>query len=79
MFTAHTAELKEAQLARDACRPSNLSVTMQRVINNPHSGERILICQSGTDSQLLAFALFLRLGAHVRRVTRIRGRRSASA
>ncbi len=40
---------------------------MQRVIDNPRSGERIVICQSGadTDGQLLAFDLILQPGAHV--------------
>jgi quercetin dioxygenase-like cupin family protein len=40
---------------------------MQRVIDNPHSGERIVICASSadTDGQLLAFDLFLEPGAHV--------------
>jgi quercetin dioxygenase-like cupin family protein len=40
---------------------------MQRVIDNPRSGERIVICQSGseTDGQLLAFDLYLQPGAHV--------------
>ncbi len=40
---------------------------MQRVIDNPRSGERIVICQSGseTNGQLLAFELFLQPGAHV--------------
>jgi quercetin dioxygenase-like cupin family protein len=40
---------------------------MQRVIDNPRSGERIVISQSGadTDGRLLAFDLFLQPGAHV--------------
>jgi quercetin dioxygenase-like cupin family protein len=40
---------------------------MRRVIDNPRSGERIVIRQSGTDTngQLLAFDLFLQPGAHV--------------
>jgi len=40
---------------------------MRHVIDNPRSGERIVICQSGTetDGQLLAFDLFLQPGAHV--------------
>jgi mannose-6-phosphate isomerase-like protein (cupin superfamily) len=40
---------------------------MTRLIDNPRSGERIVICQSGddTDGQLLAFELFLQPGAHV--------------
>jgi quercetin dioxygenase-like cupin family protein len=40
---------------------------MQRVIDNPRSGERIVISQSAaeTGGQLLAFDVFLRPGAHV--------------
>ncbi|HEY1293445.1 MAG TPA: cupin domain-containing protein [Chloroflexota bacterium] len=40
---------------------------MRPVIDNPRSGERIVISQSGTDTdgQLLAFDLFLQPGAHV--------------
>jgi quercetin dioxygenase-like cupin family protein len=40
---------------------------MQRVIDNPRSGERIVIRQSGSDTggQLLEFELFLRPGGHV--------------
>jgi mannose-6-phosphate isomerase-like protein (cupin superfamily) len=40
---------------------------MPRVIDNPRSGERIVICQSGseTNGRLLAFELFLQPGAHV--------------
>ena len=40
---------------------------MLRVIDNARSGERIVIRQSGseTDGQLLAFDLFLQPGAHV--------------
>jgi len=40
---------------------------MQRVIDNPRSGERIVICQSAaeTGGQLLAFDVFLQPGAHV--------------
>jgi quercetin dioxygenase-like cupin family protein len=42
-------------------------VETQRVIDNPRSGERIVICQSGADTegQLLAFDVYLRPGAHV--------------
>jgi quercetin dioxygenase-like cupin family protein len=40
---------------------------MQRVIDNPRSGERIVISQSGaeTGGELLAFDVFLQPGAHV--------------
>ena len=40
---------------------------MEHVIDNPRSGERIVISQSGsdTDGRLLAFDLFLQPGAHV--------------
>jgi quercetin dioxygenase-like cupin family protein len=40
---------------------------MQRVIDNPRSGERIVIRQSSLDTagQLLAFDLYLQPGAHV--------------
>lgn len=40
---------------------------MQRVIDNPRSGERIVICRGGdeTEGELLAFDVYLQPGAHV--------------
>ncbi len=71
--------MRHARLSRDKIRQADgeISVAAQpsdgdsagagRVIVNPISGERIVICQSGaqTGGRLLAFDLFLPLGGHV--------------
>jgi quercetin dioxygenase-like cupin family protein len=46
---------------------ATLSVGMARVLDNPRSGERIVIRHSGadTDGELLEFDVFLQPGAHV--------------
>jgi quercetin dioxygenase-like cupin family protein len=46
---------------------ATLSIGMARVLDNPRSGERIVILHSGadTDGQLFEFDVFLQPGAHV--------------
>jgi quercetin dioxygenase-like cupin family protein len=66
LFT-NRPHIRDADATTIASTGATLSVGMARVLDNPRSGERIVIRRSGadTDGELLEFDVFLQPGAHV--------------